>query len=282
MSSDAARASTELIGAARAGAARDTVSQGGPSLKEMTYLVAEGYMLSEEVVPPVSNAEAAQLLQGTNSGLHPDLSRRGYCLAKRTFDIVASLVAIALLLIPSLVLCIAICIASPGACPFYCQWRAGRLNKDGTYRLFRMWKFRSMIPHADKMLEGLQDKNEADGPLFKIKKDPRVIPGVGAFIRRHSIDELPQLINVFKGDMSLIGPRPGLPSEVMRYGERTKQRLTVKPGCGGIWQAGPRSDSAFAKMVELDLDYVAHRSIAFDIKLILGTLRTMLTGKGAY
>lgn len=164
----------------------------------------------------------------------------------------------------------------------YSQLRVGRLKKDGTYRLFRMYKFRSMIPHADKMLKDLADKNEADGPLFKIKDDPRIFPGLGTFIRRHSIDELPQLINVFLGDMSLIGPRPGLPKEVVQYDERAKQRLRVKCGCGGPWQAGDRSDSTFEGMVETDLEYVENCSLTYDLGLIFGTVRSMLSGKGAY
>ena len=158
----------------------------------------------------------------------------------------------------------------------------GRVRRDGTFRLFRMWKFRSMVPHADEMLAELKDRNEADGPMFKIKDDPRVIPGVGSFIRRHSIDELPQLVNVLLGDMSLVGPRPALPKEVVQYDARAMRRLAVKPGCGGAWQVSGRSDSSFAEMVDLDLDYIEHRSAARDLGLIFGTLRSMLDGKGAY
>ena len=139
----------------------------------------------------VTDAEAARMLRGADSGVRPLLHRRGYRIAKRALDIVASGAAIAVLLVPGLVLSAAICIKSPGAGPLYSQLRVGRVRKDGTYRLFRMWKFRSMVPHADEMLKELQDRNEADGPLFKIKDDPRVIPGIGTFIRRHSIDELP-------------------------------------------------------------------------------------------
>ena len=201
----------------------------------------------------LSNEEAARILASSNSGIKPNLARRGYRSAKRAFDLVASGTAIALLLVPGAVLAAVICIKSPGASPLYSQLRVGRLKKDGSYKLFRMHKFRSMVPDADRLLDGLQDRNEADGPLFKIKDDPRVIPGVGQFIRKHSIDELPQLINVLIGDMSLIGPRPALPCEVVQYGERAKRRLTVKCGCGGAWQAGSRSDSSFAEMVALDL-----------------------------
>lgn len=135
----------------------------------------------------ITDAEAIEMLRGANSGIRPDLSRHGYRFVKRAFDIVASGAAIAVLLVPGAVLSAVICAKSPGAGPLYSQTRVGRLHKDGTYHLFRMWKFRSMVPHADKMLAELKDKNEADGPLFKIKDDPRIIPGVGGFIRRHSM-----------------------------------------------------------------------------------------------
>lgn len=230
----------------------------------------------------VSNAEAIEMLRQADSGVRPNLSRFGYRFVKRTFDVAASGAAIALLLVPGAVLSVAICAKSPGASPLYSQVRVGRLRKDGTYRLFRMWKFRSMVPNADRMLDELKDKNEADGPLFKIKDDPRIIPGIGNFIRRHSIDELPQLLNVFVGEMSLIGPRPGLPVEVIQYDERAKRRLTVKPGCGGAWQAGGRSDSTFEGMIDADLDYIEKSSALHDLRLILGTVRSMFSGEGAY
>ena len=230
----------------------------------------------------VTDAEAARMLRGADSGVRPLLDRHGYRTVKRTFDIVASGAAIAVLLVPGLVLSAAICIKSPGAGPLYSQLRMGRVRRDGTYRLFRMWKFRSMVPHADEMLRELQDRNEADGPLFKIKDDPRVIPGIGTFIRKHSIDELPQLLNVFVGHMSLIGPRPALPREIIQYDERAMQRLRVKPGCGGAWQAGERSDSTFDGMVDADLEYIEKSSLSHDLGLVFGTVRSMLDGKGAY
>lgn len=230
----------------------------------------------------ITDAEAARMLRGADSGVRPLLDRHGYRTAKRAFDIVASGAAIAVLLVPGLVLSAAICIKSPGAGPLYSQLRVGRVRKNGAYRLFRMWKFRSMVPHADEMLRELQDKNEADGPLFKIKDDPRVIPGIGTFIRKHSIDELPQLLNVFVGQMSLIGPRPALPKEIIQYDERATQRLRVKPGCGGEWQVSTRSDSSFEEMVDLDLEYIEKSSLSHDLGLVFGTVRSMLDGKGAY
>lgn len=128
-----------------------------------------------------------RFLTKRDSGMRPDLSRCGYRFVKRVFDVLVSGVALALLLVPGAVLCVVICAKSPGAGPLYSQVRVGRVCKDGSYRLFRMWKFRSMVPDADERLEELRELNEADGPLFKIKDDPRVIPGVGAFIRKHSM-----------------------------------------------------------------------------------------------
>ena len=230
----------------------------------------------------MSNEAAIKVLQTANSGLKPASGRLGYRFVKRTFDIAASGCAIAILAIPGAILSAVILVKSPGASPFYSQVRVGRVNPDGTYKLFRMWKFRSMVPNADALLEDLKEQNEADGPLFKIKDDPRIIPGIGKFIRRHSIDELPQLINVFVGDMSLIGPRPGLPREVVQYSSRAMQRLTVKAGCGGAWQAGERSDSTFSEMIDDDLEYVEKCSVTYDLKLIVGTLRAMFASGGAY
>ncbi|HIY84256.1 MAG TPA: sugar transferase [Candidatus Rubneribacter avistercoris] len=229
----------------------------------------------------LTDKEALRLLADRDSGVRPELSRRGYRFVKRAFDLVASGAAVALLLIPGAALCAVICAKSPGAGPLYSQWRIGRVRADGTYRPFRMWKFRSMVPNADEMLADLQGSNEADGPLFKIKEDPRVVPGVGAFIRKHSIDELPQLLNVLAGQMSLIGPRPGLPREVVQYDERAKRRLAVKPGCGGAWQVSGRSDIGFEQMVDLDLDYMHSRGIAKDLDLVVRTLGAMRSGKGA-
>lgn len=228
----------------------------------------------------VSDDEAVDILRGKNSGCCPNLSRHGYRSVKRLFDIVFSGAALIVLLIPGVVLCGAICIDSPGAGPIYTQRRVGRLRKDGSFRTFRMLKFRSMVPHAHDMVAQLQDKNEADGPLFKIKEDPRVTR-IGRFIRRHSLDELPQFINVFVGQMTLIGPRPPLPKEVVSYDARTMQRLTVKPGCGGIWQTTLRSQGTFEDMVNMDLAYIEKCGIAEDLRLIANTAKVVVTGRGA-
>lgn len=229
----------------------------------------------------LTNEEAYKMLCGANSGVKPELGHRLYRVVERTVDIVAAGGALVLLFIPGVILSVVICIKSPGTSPLYSQWRVGRVRKDGTFYLFKIYKFRSMVPNADQMLKDLQAQNEATGPMFKMKHDPRIIPGVGNFIRKHSIDELPQLINVFLGQMSLIGPRPGLPREVALYSEHDMKRLAVKPGCSGPWQVMGRSYLGFNEMVELDLRYIENRSLRQNLRLIFGTLKTMFSGEGA-
>ena len=205
--------------------------------------------------------------------------RWGYRFVKRAFDIAFSLVAIAVLLIPSIVLCAAIRLESPGN-PLYSQKRVGRIGRDGQIRTFDMYKFRSMHKDADERLAELADLNEADGPLFKIKDDPRVTR-IGKFIRKHSIDELPQFLNCLMGQLSCVGPRPPLPSEVAQYDERAMRRLSVKPGLTGYWQVRGRSDTTFDDMVAMDLAYIEERSFATDLRVIAKTVITMFDGKGA-
>ena len=146
-----------------------------------------------------------------------DRERLGYRFVKRAFDIAFSACVIAVALVPGAVLCVAIAIESPG-CPLYRQRRVGRIGADGRPREFTMWKFRSMCKDADKMKDALLAENEVEGPMFKMKDDPRVTR-IGRFIRRHSIDEFPQFLNVLVGDMSVVGPRPPLPREVAQYDE---------------------------------------------------------------
>lgn len=208
-----------------------------------------------------------------------DRERLGYRMVKRVFDIVFSAAVIAVGLIPGIILCAAIAIESPG-CPLYKQKRVGRIGADGRPREFTMWKFRSMVKDADKMKADLMAENEVEGPMFKMKDDPRVTK-IGKFIRKHSIDELPQFLNVFIGDMSVVGPRPPLPEEVAQYDEWAMQRLAVKPGLTGPWQVGGRSDVDFDDMVRLDLGYIARRSVVADLKLIAQTVIVVFTGKGA-
>lgn len=208
-----------------------------------------------------------------------DRERLGYRVAKRAFDIAFSAVVIAVGLVPGAILCAAIAIDSPG-CPLYGQRRVGRIGADGRPREFTMWKFRSMCKDADKMKDELMASNEVEGPMFKMRDDPRVTR-IGRFIRRHSIDEFPQFLNVLLGDMSVVGPRPPLPEEVAEYDEWAMQRLAVKPGLTGPWQVGGRSDVDFDDMVRLDLGYIARRSVAMDLKIILQTIVVVFTGGGA-
>ncbi len=208
-----------------------------------------------------------------------DRSRLGYRLVKRAFDIAFSACVIAVALVPSALLCLAIRLETPG-CPIYGQKRIGRIGPDGRPREFTMWKFRSMVKGADGMLDQLLEKNEVEGPMFKMADDPRVTR-IGRFIRKHSIDEFPQFVNVLLGQMSVVGPRPPLPREVEQYDAWAMQRLAVKPGLTGPWQVGGRSDVDFDDMVRLDLGYIARRSVRADLVIILQTVAVIFTGKGA-
>lgn len=195
---------------------------------------------------------------------------------KRLFDVVAS--AIGVVAISPVLLIIAICIKvdDPHGPVFYTQTRVG---KDG--HEFKIIKFRSMVSNADELLAKLQDQNEVDGAMFKMKDDPR-ITRVGRVIRKYSLDELPQLINVVTGSMSIVGPRPPLVSEVEQYTEYDKQRLLVTPGATGMWQVGGRNDVDFDEMVRLDLIYIQNRSVWLDLKIMLETVKVMIKPNGAY
>ncbi len=190
-----------------------------------------------------------------------------YNFFKRCFDIVCSALGLVLLAFPLLIMMLIIVIDSPGASPIYVQERIGKNGK-----AFKFYKFRSMVPDADKMLEKLLDKNEMDGPAFKMKDDPR-ITRIGRFIRKTSIDELPQLWNVLKGDMSLVGPRPPLPREVEQYTDYQKQRLSVTPGITCYWQVQPsRNSLTFEEWLALDLKYISERSFKTDLKILVDTV----------
>lgn len=198
-----------------------------------------------------------------------------YHIVKRLFDIVASVCG--LILLSPLFLFLVIKIRSEDGGPaFYSQERIGKNEKP-----FKMWKFRSMVVDADKMLDELEDQNEIDGAMFKIKDDPRITK-IGHVIRKYSLDELPQLWNVLIGDMSLVGPRPPLPSEVEEYTDYDKQRLTVMPGCTGLWQVTRRSEADFDEMVWLDIVYINHSGAWEDLKLIIKTVLVMIHPNGAY
>ena len=208
-----------------------------------------------------------------------DRSRLAYRAIKRTFDNVFSGVGLIVISIPSLLLAAAIRLESEGN-PFYSQVRVGQTHRDGSLSTFRMWKFRSMFKDADERLAELKEQNEIAGAMFKMKEDPRVTK-IGKFIRKHSIDEFPQFINVFLGQMSVVGPRPPLPNEVAEYTEYDLQRLAVKPGITGWWQVTDRNSTGFDGMVQRDLEYIAKRGPVTDLKIIVLTVIEVITGKGA-
>lgn len=206
--------------------------------------------------------------------INSNSKRSVYFFVKRIFDIVSSLCAMIVLSPVFLVTALAIKIEDGGPAVF----SQDRVGKDG--KLFKMYKFRSMYIDAEDRLSDLAEQNEADGPVFKIKNDPRITK-VGRFIRKYSIDELMQLVNVFKGDMSVIGPRPALPNEVEEYDDFARKRLLVKPGLSCYWQISGRSNIGFEEWMKLDVKYINEMSIITDVKIILLTIPAVLKGDGA-
>jgi exopolysaccharide biosynthesis polyprenyl glycosylphosphotransferase len=195
--------------------------------------------------------------------------------AKRACDVVLSALGLLALLPLFAVVAVAIKATSPGPVVF----RQERIGLRG--RPFTLRKFRTMVVGADLLLDSLRDQNEADGPLFKLRQDPRVTR-VGAILRRYSIDELPQLWNVLTGEMSLVGPRPPLADEVALYAEWQLDRLEVRPGITGLWQVSGRSDLSFEDYVRLDLFYVENWSIAYDLFILSKTIPLLVSTRGAY
>jgi exopolysaccharide biosynthesis polyprenyl glycosylphosphotransferase len=201
--------------------------------------------------------------------------RRGTLLTKRVLDLLITPLLILLGSVFLGLIALAVKLDSPGPVIY----RQRRVGKDG--REFDMLKFRSMIKDADQRLEELRDLNEADGPLFKMRDDPR-LTRVGRWIRRTSFDELPQLINVLRGEMSLVGPRPGTPDEVAEYRPWHRRRLEVFPGMTGMWQVRGRSDVPFDEMCLLDIYYIENWSLLLDLRILVQTLPHVLFGNGAY
>lgn len=190
-----------------------------------------------------------------------------YQTVKRFQDVVLSSIALVLLFPFMLITALVIWIECPNASPIFVQDRVG---KDG--KVFRFYKFRSMVPNAEAKLQEVLNQNEMDGPVFKIKNDPR-ITHFGRFIRKTSIDELPQLFNVLRGDMSIVGPRPALPREVAQYTDYERQRLLVTPGLTCYWQVQPnRNALSFDAWLALDLKYIQERSFLVDWKIIWKTV----------
>ena len=201
---------------------------------------------------------------------------RNYWRLRRFQDILLSALAMVVLLPVLLILALIIVIDSPGASPIFRQTRIGRDGKEFTF-----YKFRSMIPNAEDKLAELLPQNEMQGPAFKMKEDPR-ITRVGRFIRKCSLDELPQLYNVLRGDMSIVGPRPALPREVAQYDIYARQRLIITPGLTCFWQIQPdRNQLSFEQWLELDIKYIKERSFLTDWKIIFATIGTVfgMTGE---
>ena len=200
---------------------------------------------------------------------------RHYWMLRRSQDVILSALALLILWPWMLLIAVIIVIDSPGASPIFAQKRIGRDGKEFTF-----YKFRSMKPNAEAELEDLLEQNEMDGPVFKIKNDPR-ITRVGRFIRKASIDELPQLWNVLRGEMSIVGPRPCLAREAEQYDDYARQRLFVTPGLTCYWQIQPnRNDMSFEEWVELDLKYIQERSFLVDWKIIFKTFIAVLGMNG--
>lgn len=211
-----------------------------------------------------SNIEPKEILSKNNVK-----KNKAYFFIKRTIDILGALIGLIVLSPILLIVILAIRFESKGEAIFSQE----RVGEHG--RTFKMHKFRSMVVNAEDLREKLEKHNEMDGPMFKIKDDPRVTK-VGRFIRKTSIDELPQLVNVLKGEMSLVGPRPSLEEEIEEFEEWMKERLEVKPGLTCYWQVLGRNDIGFREWMELDVKYVKERSTWLDIKLIFKTFGVFL------
>lgn len=214
----------------------------------------------------------------TESSIKNDFGQQSLFLKlfKRVVDIFGSILGLILLSPIFVVVAFLIRKEDPDGPVVFSQKRVGKQG-----RLFTMYKFRSMCTDAEEQLDDLIEFNEIEGAMFKIKEDPRVT-NIGKKIRKTSIDELPQLLNVLRGEMSLVGPRPPLQREVVEYSQRDMQRLSVKPGCTGLWQVRGRNDVHFGDMVDFDLEYIENQSIYNDFKIIFQTFKIMFLSRGAY
>lgn len=230
-----------------------------------------GYLLQDEDMPQTVKRRAESTRPGS---LQLENVSKKYLFTKRLMDIVASSFAIVILAVPMLLISLVIFLQDFHS-PLFKQVR---VTKDG--RFFTMYKFRTMCVDAEQKLEELRQQNEADGPVFKMKKDPRVTP-IGRFLRKTSLDELPQFFNVLNGTMSLVGPRPPLPREVEQYTPYQMHRLDAKGGITCYWQCSGRSNIMFDEWVELDLKYIRDRSVSTDIKILGKTVVAVLRRDGA-
>jgi lipopolysaccharide/colanic/teichoic acid biosynthesis glycosyltransferase len=222
-----------------------------------------------------TSSEGSNKQENTFCEIQTNTSKH-YLRSKRIIDLVLSFLGITILL-PLFVLVAFIIKLEDREGPIF--FKQIRMGKDG--QPFYMYKFRSMVSNAEELKVLLIEQNEAKGPVFKIKHDPRVTK-VGRFIRKTSIDELPQLLNVLRGEMSLVGPRPPIPEEVEKYTSYERQRLSVTPGLTCYWQVSGRSNISFERWIELDLKYIEDRNFLIDIKLIFKTFFVLFGSKDAY
>ncbi|MGN7476664.1 sugar transferase [Solibacillus silvestris] len=229
------------------------------------------------MISPASSENPSVKRKQSLTNLHVQINNnKCYLISKRIIDFALALLG--LIFLSPLFMLIAITIKAEDykGPVLYKQIRIGKDSKE-----FYIYKFRSMVPNAECLKATLSDQNEASGPVFKMKRDPRVTK-VGRFIRKTSLDELPQLINVVKGEMSLVGPRPPLPEEVAQYTNYEFQRLSVTPGLTCYWQVSGRSNIEFSEWMQLDMKYISKRSIWVDMKLILKTIVVLFGSRGAY
>ncbi|MDY6903630.1 MAG: sugar transferase [Thermodesulfobacteriota bacterium] len=231
------------------------------------------HYLSEK--PLISTVRLENFLGSPTLAFHTTAVHKGSILIKITMDYFFA--ALFLILLSPFMVMIALFIRLSSKGPVF--YRQERLGLNG--RRFMLLKFRTMVENADQMVDQLKTANEADGPAFKIKNDPRIIPGVGRFLRRTSLDELPQLINVLRGEMSFVGPRPPIPGEVDEYIWWQRRRLSMKPGITCLWQISPlRNEISFDKWMEMDLNYIDSWSLWLDLKIVLATLSAVIRGSG--
>lgn len=225
--------------------------------------------------PNIATIQFEEFLGVYSMALQSTPQNEGKLLIKNSFDFISAAFLILLLLPFFITIGFAIKVFSKGPV----LYKQERLGMNG--RRFWVYKFRTMVENADELLKELAEMNEADGPVFKIKNDPRIISHVGSFLRKTSLDELPQLLNVIKGEMSLVGPRPPIPKEVDEYSVWHRRRLSMKPGMTCLWQIAPRrNDLSFEDWMKLDLKYIDTWSLFNDFKILLLTARAVLTGAG--
>ncbi len=236
-----------------------------------------GYALQDDSLPQeviIVRERCARTAYALRKGEMDDAKSGSYFFAKRCMDVIGSACAIALTAIPMAVIAMAIYLDDHQS-PFFKQ---ERVTENGKH--FTMYKFRTMCVDAEQKLDVLKQQNEADGPVFKMKNDPRITK-IGKFLRKTSLDELPQFFNVLGGSMSLVGPRPPLPREVEQYTPYQQHRLDTKGGITCYWQCSGRSNIMFDEWVELDLKYIRERSVGTDVKILLKTVGAVLRRDGA-